>query len=131
MNIGNRIISLREQRGWTQKELAKRVNINVSVMNRIEANERPLKDHEVISFANVFDVSADYLLGRSDAVAAQKNMCKEQDTNLSEEQKEVLNFFLNLDHFAFKEKPADMLAALEQFELYYKLYKDQQAKKQL
>ena len=69
MNIGNKIISLRENRGWTQKELANRININVSVMNRIESNERPLKDHELILLANTFDVSIDYLLGRTNTPA--------------------------------------------------------------
>ncbi|XRD23495.1 helix-turn-helix domain-containing protein [Lysinibacillus fusiformis] len=39
MDIGKKIISLREKRSWTQKELANRVNLNVSVMNRIESNE--------------------------------------------------------------------------------------------
>ncbi|MGE7915302.1 helix-turn-helix domain-containing protein [Lysinibacillus xylanilyticus] len=66
MDIGKRIISLREIKGWTQRELANRVNLNVSVMNRIESNERPVKDSELISLANVLDVSTDYLLGRTD-----------------------------------------------------------------
>lgn len=66
MDIGKRIVSLREIKGWTQRELANRVNLNVSVMNRIESNERPVKDTELINFANVLDVSTDYLLGRTD-----------------------------------------------------------------
>ncbi len=66
MDIGKKIISLREKRGWTQKELANRVNLNVSVMNRIESNERPIKDNELLNLANVLDVSTDYLLGRLD-----------------------------------------------------------------
>ncbi|QSB09704.1 helix-turn-helix transcriptional regulator [Lysinibacillus fusiformis] len=57
---------MREKRGWTQKELANRVNLNVSVMNRIESNERPLKDNELLNLANVLVVSSDYLLGRTD-----------------------------------------------------------------
>lgn len=67
MNIGKKIISLREKRGWTQRELAARINLNVSVMNRIESNDRPVKDSELLSLANIFEVSTDYLLGRTDA----------------------------------------------------------------
>ena len=81
MNIGEKIISLREQRGWTQKELANRVNINVSVMNRIESNDRPLKDSELLTFANIFEVSADYLLGRSDK---KDNYLKENNFKIDE-----------------------------------------------
>jgi len=65
MNVGKKIISLREKKGWTQKELANRVNINVSVMNRIESNERPVKDNELLALANILDCTTDYLLGRT------------------------------------------------------------------
>lgn len=69
MDIGKRIITLREKRGWTQRELANRININVSVMNRIESNDRPVKDCELLTLANVLDVSTDYLLGRTNTPA--------------------------------------------------------------
>jgi transcriptional regulator with XRE-family HTH domain len=62
--IGDRIKNLREKHNWTQKELAKKTNINVSVLNRIELNTRPVRDDELVKFADVFDVSADYLIGR-------------------------------------------------------------------
>lgn len=79
MNIGYKIISLREKRGWTQRELANRVNLNVSVMNRIESNERPLKDNELLILANVLDVSTDYLLGRTDTLALTPQENDEQE----------------------------------------------------
>lgn len=66
MSIGKRIIELRQKKGWSQRELARRVNLNVSVMNRIELNERPVKDHELAKLANVLDTTTDYLLGLSD-----------------------------------------------------------------
>lgn len=66
MSIGKRIISLRENKGWNQRELANRVGLNASVMNRIELEERPLKDNELINLAKVLDCSTDYLLGISD-----------------------------------------------------------------
>lgn len=66
MDIGKKIISLREKRGWTQRELASRVNLNVSVMNRIESNDRPVKDSELLNLANVLEVSTDFLLGRTE-----------------------------------------------------------------
>lgn len=66
LKIGKRIVTLREARNWTQRELAKRMNINVSVMNRIESGDRPIKDHELDKLATVLNVTTDYLLGRSD-----------------------------------------------------------------
>ncbi|WP_152658490.1 helix-turn-helix domain-containing protein [Oceanobacillus sp. CFH 90083] len=67
MHTGQRIIQLRLQKNWTQKELAKRVHINVSVMNRIESGDRPIKDSELIAIADILKVTTDYLLGRAEA----------------------------------------------------------------
>ncbi|GEK30295.1 hypothetical protein KZO01_06040 [Kurthia zopfii] len=63
MSINKRIISLREKKNWSQKELARRININQSVMNRIESGERPVKDEELSKLAIALECSADYLLG--------------------------------------------------------------------
>lgn len=67
MDVGSRIIRLRERKNWNQRELAKRIGLNVSVMNRIESGDRPIKDHELSIIADVLETSADYLLGREDA----------------------------------------------------------------
>lgn len=61
----NRISELRQQNNLTQKELAKKLNINHSVLSRIETCERPMKDDELLKIADFFNVSTDYLLGRS------------------------------------------------------------------
>lgn len=61
----NRIYELRQQKNLTQKELAKKLNINHSVLSRIETNERPIKDDELLKIADFFNVSTDYLLGRA------------------------------------------------------------------
>lgn len=61
--ISNRIVQLREEQGLTQKELAEKLDINVSVMNRIELADRPIRDSEIVKIANFFNVSTDYLLG--------------------------------------------------------------------
>ncbi|MFD1336562.1 helix-turn-helix domain-containing protein [Oceanobacillus iheyensis] len=68
MGIGDRIIQLREAKQWSQKELAKIAQINVSVMNRIEAGDRPVRGEELSQFASIFEVSTDFLLGRTDEV---------------------------------------------------------------
>lgn len=66
MNINQRIKYLRENMNMSQKELAEKINLNTSVMNRIESGERPIRDEELVKLSEIFDVSADYLLGRTD-----------------------------------------------------------------
>lgn len=67
MNIGERIIKLRETRGITQADFAAKIGINRSVINRIELGTRPLRDNELVTIADFFNVTTDYLLGKSDA----------------------------------------------------------------
>lgn len=67
MNIGQRIVELRERSGLKQYELAQKANMNPAVLNRIESGKRPARDDEIKTIARIFHVSTDYLLGNSDA----------------------------------------------------------------
>ncbi|MFJ8262687.1 helix-turn-helix domain-containing protein [Rummeliibacillus sp. NPDC094406] len=67
MDIGKKIILLREKKNWSQRELASRVGLNPSVMNRIESGERPAKDEEILKLSRVLDCSTDFLLGRTES----------------------------------------------------------------
>ena len=71
MNAGRRIAQLREEKGLSQLEFAHKVNINNSVMNRIEKGIRPIRDDELIAISKCLGVSIDYLLGNEPAKAAQ------------------------------------------------------------
>lgn len=66
MLTGKRIRSTREDVDMLQQELADAVKINVSVLSRIEKGERPVRDDELVKFADKLHVTADYLLGRTD-----------------------------------------------------------------
>lgn len=63
MVLGDRIKALREKREWTQTLLAKKIGISKSVMSRIEAGTRPLEDALLVKLVEIFDVSADYIIG--------------------------------------------------------------------
>lgn len=62
-NIGQRLYDLRIERDIQQGELARALNMNQSVLNRIERGTRPARDCEVRDMAIYFHVSADLLLG--------------------------------------------------------------------
>ncbi|OCS90802.1 helix-turn-helix domain-containing protein [Caryophanon latum] len=129
--LGERLKELREQKRLNQKEVSAALGLTNYQLSRYENGASKPTPEQINMFADYYRVSADYLLGRSNKPTMQEGVANEAQANLSEQQQEVLNFFLKLDDAAFNDKPTDMLAALEQFELYYKLYKDQQAKKQL
>lgn len=79
-----RITQLREERDWKKTELARRLGISHSQVSRIESGEtETLSSDILIRLAEVFDVSADYLLGLTD-VRTKKNLDVAQ-LNISEE----------------------------------------------
>lgn len=66
MHLHERIKNLREAKNFTQRELANKIQVSYSVMNRIESGERPVRDIELIAIAQAFEVTTDYLLGLTD-----------------------------------------------------------------
>lgn len=73
MNVNDRIKMLREELGIEQKALAKKLGISTSVMNRIELGTRPIRDEELSKLADIFSVSVDYLLCRTNIRDLQEN----------------------------------------------------------
>ena len=60
------IINFREERDWSQAELARRIKMNNTALNKIEKGTRKVSSAELEALAYVFNVSTDYLLGNSD-----------------------------------------------------------------
>ena len=58
-----RIKALREARGWTQAELARRMNITRNGVNSWEQGLSMPSPACLVDLARVFSVSTDYLLG--------------------------------------------------------------------
>lgn len=59
----NRIKELREEMGWTQEELGKMLNVNGPAISKYENGRTPLTDETIKKLAEIFDESADYILG--------------------------------------------------------------------
>ena len=88
MTTGEIVTSIRESRGILQKDLAKAIDVDPVVLNRIEKDKRPIRGNELKAIADYFNVSTDYLLGRN--VLGHR-------VNLSNEQKNLLNGFNGLN----------------------------------
>lgn len=67
-----RLKQLRTQRGISQLKLAMDLNMNQNTISRYETMERQADYETLIRFAEYFDVSLDYLLGRTDGPAMQQ-----------------------------------------------------------
>jgi transcriptional regulator with XRE-family HTH domain len=64
--LGDKIIRLRQDKDITQKELAKLLHIDQSMISYYEKNKKRPSYEVLAKIADIFDVSVDYLLGRTD-----------------------------------------------------------------
>lgn len=66
--IGDRILSLLKQSGYSQKELASMVGVTEAAMSRYLKNEREPKIEVVANLATALNTTVDYLVnGRSES----------------------------------------------------------------
>lgn len=63
VNFGRKLKALRNAAGYTQAELAKRLNVTKSVVSYYELHERTPSPDVLIQLADIFHVTTDYLLG--------------------------------------------------------------------
>ncbi len=64
--IGNRINELRKERGLSQDALAKQIGVSQKAIDYWERNVNEPKASYIILLADYFEVTADYLLCRTD-----------------------------------------------------------------
>jgi transcriptional regulator with XRE-family HTH domain len=97
--IGNKITELRKQKGWSQGELANRIDASREAIGKYERNEAVPSVGTAKNIADIFDVSLDYLVGEVLKPSFDKRMLERlQDLEmLSENDKQHL--FALLDAF--------------------------------
>lgn len=65
-NFGERLKQVREGQGLTQKEFAEKIGSTERGIRRYESGDREPAFRVILSILDNIDVSADYLLGRTD-----------------------------------------------------------------
>ena len=87
----NKIKILREERGWTQNFLAAQINISRQVLSNYENEVNQPSPDVLIKFADIFQCSIDYLLGREDDLGV--IALNSQTAELSPDGKELLDIY--------------------------------------
>ncbi|MDE5667746.1 MAG: helix-turn-helix domain-containing protein [Clostridia bacterium] len=65
-----RLFELRTEKGLSQRELARLMNVSQGTYNNWENSNTQPSIEQQIALANFFEVSVDYLIGRTDEVGA-------------------------------------------------------------
>ena len=105
MNFGEKIKQLRLENKWTQEDVCMKLNISSGALSRYETGMYEPKSLDLVKdFANLFNVSTDYLLGKSDIRTpnnkidnvlneAMIGMSREEYEKLTETQKKQIRDF--------------------------------------
>lgn len=93
-SFGDRLKQLRKESNLTQQELACKFYLNKSSISRYE-NGTQLPEHDLLEkIADYFNVSIDYLLGRTDSKTNQNSDIDKDDFEFKTPQ-EAMKFILN------------------------------------
>nr|WP_259547985.1 helix-turn-helix domain-containing protein [Heyndrickxia oleronia] len=66
MSLGSRLKKEREKRNWSQITVAKKIGITNAVLSNYERDVRDPDTETLRKFAELYEVSSDYLLGRKE-----------------------------------------------------------------
>lgn len=59
--MGRRIAELREERGWTQKELAEKAGLSVTFLSEVENGRTNISSAKLLLIADALDTTMDFL----------------------------------------------------------------------
>lgn len=110
--IGNRIKLLRLEKGNTQKQLSEYLGLTPKMISFYEKEERFPPHDIILKLADYFNVTTDYLLGRTDEKRPKKERFQDVDTiaahrignikQLSDEGLEELDNYIELLKLKYK-----------------------------
>lgn len=91
--FAERLLSAREKRGLSQTELAALAKLQPAAIGHFEKNRRKPSFHNIRSLAKALNISADYLLGRSDSFEGATTAFRNED-KLSAADREVIQMMI-------------------------------------
>lgn len=92
----NKIKALREEKGWNQDDLGNKLNVKRAAISKYENGRIPLTDETIMLLCTIFDVSADYLIGKSE------KRSPENEQPLSKEMQLLIDSYADLSEDELK-----------------------------
>lgn len=65
-SVGERLKKIRKENNYTQDMLADKLKLEPAAISKYETNRVPIPQEYIIKICDLFNISTDYLLGRTD-----------------------------------------------------------------
>ncbi len=65
--IGERVNLRRKVLGYTQEQLAEKINVSVQMISNLELGKKAIRPENIIKICDTLEISTDYLLTSSDS----------------------------------------------------------------
>lgn len=105
MSLGSRIKKIRQEKQLTQAEFGKLLNLSESTISLYESGKRQPEYDTLIKIAELFDVSIDYLLGRTD-VSTNPKLTRRDEREIEKILEETRKKLENAEGLMFFGEPA-------------------------
>jgi len=86
MKLSSRIVELREKNNWERDDLATRLGVSYSTIAKYETDKRQPDLKTLERLSEIFDVTVDYLIGRSN----DPDLTAKQERLIDKETEEIL-----------------------------------------
>lgn len=110
--FGRRIRQLREDRGWTQEDLAKLLKVSTPTITEYETGKKISRPDKLDKLANIFKTTIDYLIGRTDEKEPIEEIKKDVQSNTPDILKILKEYKPNWDGKPITERQAKLLISL-------------------
>lgn len=92
MNLGERLRICREKKGYTQGFVCEKAGLHRGTLSSYESGRREPKFETLTALADIYEVTIDYLLGRS----SNQKLTANQEEAMTQEAKEWMKMFNEL-----------------------------------
>lgn len=108
-SIGEKIRKLRKERGWTQSQLAKKVNRSPQVISNWERGYSSLDHEDIVELATTFDVSTDEIIGDNKIKSNQPyyTLTEKDERDIAKDLERMMNDLESKEGMAFYGEPLD------------------------
>lgn len=107
MSLGARIRSLRKTAGYTQKEIADRLDMGSSNFGHIENDRVIPTSKDLDAIAEILHTSTDYLLGRSEQHQPYYELTAKDHKDVAKELERIMSDLESREALAFHGEPLD------------------------